>query len=309
MAKVATLLLRPALFAAALLAPIAAMALTPSAQSNYGQVTLQAGFLPDPSTVQVQAGGTVDATTQGLPAGCTGFVSDQPDYKLFYTPGAYSLYIFATSSADTTLIINDPNGNWICNDDANGSLNPMLMFSNPSGGRYDIWVGTYSSGGLQPATLQISELGPGGGGGGGGGQPAMLNPSLTPNFGTQNLLAGTQQTVQLTAGGPISASVVGGNCSGFVTEAPDYRINFQNLAGILPLTFSVQSSADTTLVVHEPNGTWACDDDGGTSVNPAVQVSMPQAGQYDIWVGTYSQGVGNPSATLTITANLAGVGK
>jgi hypothetical protein len=48
---------------------------------------------------------------------------------------------------DTTLVINDPNGRWICNDDFGESTgtNPGISFSTPDDGKYDIWVGVYSS--------------------------------------------------------------------------------------------------------------------------------------------------------------------
>ena len=38
-------------------------------------------------------------------------------------------------------------------------LNPMVSWSNPPSGQYDIWIGTYGSGsGMAGATLTISEL-------------------------------------------------------------------------------------------------------------------------------------------------------
>ena len=58
-----------------------------------------------------------------------------------------------------TLLVNAPDGSWYCNDDSNG-LNPMVSWSSPRSGQYDIWIGTYGSGsGMASATLTISELG------------------------------------------------------------------------------------------------------------------------------------------------------
>jgi hypothetical protein len=37
-------------------------------------------------------------------------------------------------------------------------LNPAITFANPTSGQYDIWVGTYAEGDLQPSTLNVSEL-------------------------------------------------------------------------------------------------------------------------------------------------------
>ena len=55
-------------------------------------------------------------------------------------------------------VVNDANGNWICNDDANG-LNPAVEINNPAAGQYDIWVGSYSSGTFVAGTLAVSEIG------------------------------------------------------------------------------------------------------------------------------------------------------
>ena len=54
---------------------------------------------------------------------------------------------------------NDASGNWVCDDDGgNNGLNPAITFANPTSGQYDVWVGTFSEGTLQPSTLNISEL-------------------------------------------------------------------------------------------------------------------------------------------------------
>jgi hypothetical protein len=79
-------------------------------------------------------------------------------------------------------------------------------------------------------------------------------------------------------------------------------VDFQTLAGILPLIFSVQSPADTTLVVNDPNGNWLCNDDTD-GLNPEVRIDGPIAGRYDVWVGTYNTGALEP-ATLQISYGL-----
>jgi hypothetical protein len=40
-------------------------------------------------------------------------------------------------------------------------------------------------------------------------------------------------------------------------------------------------------LINTPNGRWYCDDDSGGSLNPKVQITNPQSGRYDVWVGTY----------------------
>ena len=122
---------------------------------GYGTANLNAGFLPDPHTVNLQAGGYVDIAQQ-VPGCSAGYVAEAPDYRLNYTAGGASLTFTATSAADTTLVISDPNGQWFCVDDYNG-LDPLVFFGAPQTGQYDIWVGTWDSNILPSATLSITE--------------------------------------------------------------------------------------------------------------------------------------------------------
>lgn len=121
---------------------------------NYGSVSLSGGFTPDPYVVNLQAGGSVSASN----VGCSGYISNAPDFRLYFSPGSLPLIISANSGSDTTLVINTPNGGWVCDDDGGNGLNPSVRFNNPQGGQYDIWVGTYSSGSLAGAQLHISEV-------------------------------------------------------------------------------------------------------------------------------------------------------
>jgi hypothetical protein len=78
-----------------------------------------------------------------------------------WTAGSGQLpLVFSVSSAsDTTLVINDAGGNWLCDDDGgNEGLNPAITIASPPSGQYDIWVGTYAEGQLQDSTLYVSEL-------------------------------------------------------------------------------------------------------------------------------------------------------
>ncbi|HRH21034.1 MAG TPA: peptidase, partial [Brevundimonas sp.] len=78
---------------------------------------------------------------------------------------------------------------------------------------------------------------------------------------------------------------------------PDFELTYS--AGSLPLIISVNSNADTTLVVNAPDARWYCDDDGGNGLNPSLRWNAPMSGTYDIWVGTF--GGGNAPATLSIS--------
>jgi hypothetical protein len=126
-------------------------------QPAYGTLTLNAGFSPDPQVVNVQSGGNINANT--VSSSCRGFIANAPDVRVNYRAGSFPLIISANSQADTTLVVNAPDGSWYCDDDGgNAGMNPMVRFNNPQSGQYDIWIGTYGSATLQPAQLHVSEL-------------------------------------------------------------------------------------------------------------------------------------------------------
>jgi hypothetical protein len=124
---------------------------------NYGTKELQSGFVPDPWTIEVISGGEVDVSYLG--GGCTGYATAQPDYSVRYTAGSATLLRFYFEGAgDSTLIINDPAGEWWCDDDSFDSVNPTIDFDNPLTGRYDVWVGSYVEDQPVNGTLSITEL-------------------------------------------------------------------------------------------------------------------------------------------------------
>lgn len=130
-----------------------------NANPNYGTVNLNTGFTPDPQVVNLQSGGNLDARNIG--GSCAGFITNAPDVRLNYTAGnTFPLIISVASAADTTLVINGPDGSWYCDDDSGvNGLNPAIRFNSPQTGRYEIWVGTYGNASLQAAQLNISEVG------------------------------------------------------------------------------------------------------------------------------------------------------
>lgn len=301
--------------AAALTASTAAQDWTRSAA--FGGVELRAGFSPDPHVRNLTAGGTIRASDRF--SNCTGYIADAPDYSVSYQAGSWPLIFTVDSDRDTTLIINDPSGSWYCDDDgADEPLNPMIRFDRPSSGRYDVWVGTYTSGQGAPATLFISETGEhtresagtgqagrieaNTGSMGTGGYASGPNPNLAPTYQTMSLSSGFSndpRSIRLTAGGANSAfSNPGQGCNGNIATAPDVTLRYS--AGSLPLYLTADSERDTTLVVRGPDGRWYCDDDGAEeALNPLVSWSSPLSGEYDIWVGTF--GSETAPATLYIS--------
>jgi hypothetical protein len=119
----------------------------------------------DMQTVDISATGGGDLDVDDfpeLPSHCTGYVSSAADVEVRWEGnGSSDLYIYFVAPSDTTLIINDPFGNWHCDDDSLGNGNPMISFSGASEGPYDIWIGRWGSAGLTSSgTLYIGEFHP-----------------------------------------------------------------------------------------------------------------------------------------------------
>jgi hypothetical protein len=132
------------------------------------------------------------------------------------------------------------------------------------------------------------------------GAAAAQDWRLPPTYGAVTLSAGFMpdpNVTSLQSGGSIDASRLGGGCTGFVAGAPDVDLHYT--AGNFPLTISVVAQADTTLVVHGPDGRWYCNDDAN-GANPAIRFQRPASGLYDIYVGTYGNSQLAP-AQLIIT--------
>ena len=133
-----------------------------SLAATFFDETIVTGFTPDPIDYPLQAGGYLSAGD--ALEGCAGFVADAPDVRITYQAGDdYPLRFFVEGAADTTLLINRPDGAWFCNDDRReGDLNPEIVFDRPMTGQYDIWVGTYDSPEVlqtfPEVTLRVSEI-------------------------------------------------------------------------------------------------------------------------------------------------------
>ena len=256
-------------------------------QSNFGTVTLNPGFVPDPHVVQGTSGGSIDATT--LNAACRGWVSQTPDH-IFMAGGPFGNLRFLVNGGpqDLTLVVQKPDGSYACNDDAEGR-NPIVQ-GTFAAGPHKLWVGSYNQGVNAQYNLGITELasttaaqlGGGGGGGGGGG-------SMASNFGTVSLTPGfvpDPHVVSGTSGGAIQASTWQAGCTGWVSQTPDHILDAQGNFGLMRVL--VRSGSDTTLVVQKPDGSYLCNDDT-EGRNPVIAGSFPP-GPYKVWVGSYRQG-------------------
>ncbi|MFT6395753.1 MAG: hypothetical protein ACJAYU_000495 [Bradymonadia bacterium] len=260
------------------------------------------GWLADelPARVTGTSGGGVDASYLGdTDTGpCLGNVTVLPDHSL-HVHEAGRLQFEVESFQDTTLLIHGPDG-WRCNDDSN-DLSPGLT-DYFAAGDYQIWVGSYErrhhdyrlnvsvnrnrgDHGHDHGTDGHNGHGGNSGNNGNGGQRSLDAAATTPEHESliYNYGDGVQR-MQGRAGGPVDVSrVLDDGCVGFTHSNPDHIIT---LTDRMDLEISVQSSEDTTLVVHGPHG-WMCNDDY-YDVYPGLDGSFPP-GTYRIWVGTYEQ--------------------
>jgi serine protease Do len=99
--------------------------------------------------------------------------------------------------------------------------------------------------------------------------------------------------VTISAGGSVDVAAAGyGNeCRGFASSAPDYKLSWSGDSTTLQLYFvAATGGQDATLIINKPDGSWSCNDDAPSSLNPVITINNPGAGRYDIWVGAYAQG-------------------
>lgn len=287
--------------------------LSPDAAAVDGEVSLVAGFTPDPYTINITGGGTTDVSkiTLGSASGCVGFVSNAPTFSLNWTGPSAQLRIYSISSTgvDMTMIVRDPSGNWFCNDDSGDiSWDPMIDIFNAGSGQYDIWLGSHTSGGGDLSSLYVTEL-----------DYSPADPTGSNNIGTGSLDLGADPTYGIidlasnflpdpfqttfVGGGSvdISSANLGQDCTGYAASAPDYRINYSGSSSKLSIFFVSDTGSDTTLIVNDASASWLCNDDfNSSSGDPLVDILNPATGQIEIWVGTYTSG-DLASGTLYIT--------
>jgi hypothetical protein len=131
-----------------------------------------------------------------------------------------------------------------------------------------------------------------------------LNYSLPAVYGSTALTAGfipDPYTVGITSGGAVNTSYLGGGCYGFASSAPSFSVNYTS--GAFPtLRFYFIGSADTTMIINSPSGSYFCVDDSFSTLNPTIDFNSPSSGRYDVWVASYLEGA-SVGGTLYVTEN------
>lgn len=263
---------------------------------RFGEYTIGGTTTGEPFTRTIVAGGSNNVSTLGNE--CVGHAASQPDFLLTVTDptGPLSLQFSAEdSSDDAVLVIHDPAGNWLCNDDAgSGSLDPALRLGQTEPGDYRIWVGSYHSGALFNGELSI---GRGDAEQSASAQGNGLDWQGTPYFGEvelERLFVPDPHTVTVMSGGSVDVREggYGSGCVGHASSRPDVRLRWSGSTERLRVYFVPDTAGDdATLIINTSDGSWMCNDDAhGNTLNPEVSLDSKGAGQFDIWVGSYSSG-------------------
>ena len=137
---------------------LAALVVVPAVSNaqNFGSVSLNTGFMPDPQMHSGTSGGGMSASSMGN--GCRGWVTPQPDHHMFLNSNFSFLRVFVRASGDTTLTVRGPMPAMAtrCNDDRFGT-NPAVEGA-WAPGQYHIWVGSYASGQNFPYQIGFTEI-------------------------------------------------------------------------------------------------------------------------------------------------------
>ena len=102
-------------------APATAAAVAGGLESNFGTFTLSPGFEPDPHTIAGTSGGAINANTKSPE--CTGWISQTPDHIFMAQQPFPSIKVIANGGdQDLTMVLQKPDGTFMCNDDGDGGL-------------------------------------------------------------------------------------------------------------------------------------------------------------------------------------------
>jgi hypothetical protein len=89
---------------------------------------------------------------------CRGWIAERPTYVVQLTDPQPFLRFYLNSAADTTLVIQYPDGHVACSDDSYSTLQPSIEGAFPAG-TYYVWAGIYRSGMERPFRLSITANG------------------------------------------------------------------------------------------------------------------------------------------------------
>ena len=113
----------------------------PARDTTTAAVNLQAGYIMDPYLLPVI--GKSEKAAADLQGGCNGYVSAAPNVVVNWAGVTDQLSFFVYSDADAALVIQRPDGSFLCNDDAGlRTTDPLVKIANPAPGSYKVFAGT-----------------------------------------------------------------------------------------------------------------------------------------------------------------------
>lgn len=106
----------------------------------------------------VEVIGTASGTRRAsdLLEGCAGYIPEQPDYLFTQERPRSFLRLFTRSGTDLALVVQKPDGTYVCDDDSGPGLNPAIDVTNPGRGTYRVWVGVYRANTVADYTLTFT---------------------------------------------------------------------------------------------------------------------------------------------------------
>lgn len=292
-------------------------------QRAYVTVDLNAGFPLDPFLVSANGGGELDMSV--LSEKCKGYINPNPTLTINWTGNADLARVFTFSDADPTLVIQTPDGKFLCGDDHNSILlDAQIEISKPSPGIYNVWVGSAAAKQLLPTILvlttradvtvnnfQLSDLVK---------RPAMPQASSNlPHALQAKIVTEALARYKGTVGGPLGATPLtqavqsagdiaafdidlgAAQCSGYIGDTPDFVFDVNSATEQMTVWFA--GKQDASLLVVGPQGAAYCNDDSGAdNANPSVRLQKPAQGRYGVFVGRFSQDA-PVEGTVTVTTD------
>ena len=279
----------------------------PASDTTRATVNLTAGFILDPYLLPVIGAG--DVAAGDLLEGCNGFVGAAPNVVVNWSGEAERLSFFGYSDSDPVLVVQLPDGSFVCNDDAGlNTVDPLLVVEDPAEGAYQIHFGTARAG--QPALgfLGVTAIDM---------DDAMLadldlRPMLTrrarpqpqplPRLDPATLLVsrpGIFGASALQSGfEPISTFAAGGGdipafsfeegelvCAGFLSLIPSYTFSWTGDEAMLRVFF--ESREDSALAVITPDNQVLCSMNAAEdNLNPALDVPTSLVGRYKVYIAS-----------------------
>jgi hypothetical protein len=273
----------------------------PEWQIGGQQISVTAAAAAMPQSFGASAGGQLNLSACAAVDG-VGYLTAGPTFSLSYdsqgTNNPLDLSI-TSQNCDTVMLVNDATAQWHFNDDSDGSLNARITLPAAPSGRYDIWLGTY--GPQSCAADLVVTSGSAGTPSTGPGADATC-PDWSLGGAELQLAAGASDTRQVVAGGGVNlferAQACGVQGHGYVAQAPDFTLYYDDASAAGELVVSVTADCDTVMLINDLNAEWLFNDDTN-GLNPEIRIPTAASGRYDIWVGTYGPNLCQSSISLT----------